>query len=324
VTKEPGKAVRVLKGIGLVVGGILVSPIFLFIAVIPKKLYKTVFLLIALGLGYRYIYPKESVVIGLHRVADAFAYGINMMVRAGMPLWRWLDNETNATFLASIVALFTLIGTVIARRSDLKRERRQQIAKATPRMTVGFAPTGDGKFACTLLNIGGGTALAVKFSFHVLDNPGNHSYSEDVWRIRNSESYHYILPEAKDPKSILLDPIDTSRSPELMVKCEYMDSLDRNHYAFAYGGQSSDGTFMSVGTWHTRTTTKGQSVSMWARAGAYFFLQSERGLARIGNAMRRFLPSDEERNKDWRRGMQKVVETQSEVSSGGPDKPKQV
>lgn len=317
--KEPGRLARIIKGAGLVAGGILISPIALLIAIVPRKLYKPVFLLIALGLGYKYIYPRGSLTAGVHRLADALASGVALTENAGKPLWKWLDNETNATFLASIVALATLIGTIIARRSDLKRERGQQIAKVTPRMTVRFAPTSDGKFNCTLLNIGGGTALAVKFSFHILDNPGNHSYSEDVWRIRNSESYHYILPEARDPKTILIDPIDTSRSPELMVKCDYMDVLDREHRAFAYGGQSSDGTFMSVGTWHTITTAKGQNVSLWARAGAYVFLQSERGFARISNVTRRFAPSDEEKNRDWKRGKQKVVKSESDVSSSGPE-----
>ena len=318
--RRSGSFVTLIKGAGVVAGGILISPLALLIAIVPRKLYKPVFSLIALGLGYKYIYPRGSLKAGVHRLADAFADGVALTVNAGKPLWKWLDNETNATFLASIVALATLIGTIIARRGDLKRERGQQIAKLTPRMTVGFAPTRDGKFQCTLLNIGGGTALAVKFSFHILDNPGNHSYSENVWRVRDSENYHFVLPEAKDPKTILIEQIGTSRSPELMVKCDYMDVLDRDHRAFAYGAQSRDGTFMSVGTWHTITTAKGQNVSLWARAGAYIFLQSERGFARISNATRHFLPSEEEQDRDWRRGKQKVVESKSDVSSSGPEK----
>lgn len=317
--REPRPILEFARKAAIVIGGILVSPLALLLMIVPRKLYKSIFLLLVIFLVYKFVYPRESLALGTHRLSNAFAHGVSKAVDAGRPLWNWLDNETNATFLASIVALATLVITAFTRRTDMKRERDQEIAKVTPKMTVGFAPTSDGKFVCTLLNIGGGTALSVKFSFLVLANPGSHSYSEDTWLEQNSRSYHYVLPEAKDPKAIEIEPIDVSRSPELMVRCEYIDSLDRNHYAFAYGGQSRDGTFMSVGTWHTITTAKGQRRSLWARAGAYLFLQSERGFAMIKDAVRRYGPSEADVNKDWRKGRQEVVPSRSDVSSGGPE-----
>ncbi len=281
---------RILTVLGQILLGILVvalSPLLLAIWLIPKSLYKPLVWLGVLLLGYRYVYPKRNPLPEFRAFYKHFPGWHVATVRIIHSTWTWLDNEANATFLVAMATVLGLFVTYLIRRADETRKFRERLDKRTPNLTVRFTLSEDQGWICTVVNVGAGTALAVKFRFYVVDDAARMaSRSSGLSRrpreflllpddpshvlfLRTDRQFPFLLPNAKSPKTVPIGVIETTTSYEIRVELDYDDVLDREHTQYAGGGQSRDGEIMSVGKWYKTTTPRGQEPSVFTTLKAF-------------------------------------------------------
>lgn len=222
----------------------------------------------------------------------------------GFSAWHWLDNETNATFLAAMIALAGFLWGFVRERKSRNRRLNEQFDKRTPNLTVEFTRKQANEWFCTIINLGAGTALSVYFSFLVLDNAKSKSTGKDVWLSREMLLIPYILGSGRGAHSVKVGILDLEQNRELKVELGYSDVLERKHLKVAHGGQSYDGSIMSVSGWQTSIAVPGSRQGWRRTLVALFAFEVSRSVWFFNQqflpAMEAAAPMFDEKFKAWR------------------------
>ncbi len=168
IPKVIGKALlAALQVLAVVVFGIPFAIVNFFI---PDWAWKPL-IRIAIGLLiYRYIFPRH------HPLVDAawvwhHIVGLTLGIygdRAKVSAWLSVDvHKAALTLLGGAIAF--LYKTAKDRRKE-KRALKEKFDSREPKLTVDFSLDEDGSSTCTVVNVGPGVAMAVKFRFYVWDD----------------------------------------------------------------------------------------------------------------------------------------------------------
>ncbi len=178
-------------------------------------------------------------------------------------------------------------------RRKEKRTLKEKFDSQEPTLTVVFTLAEDGTSTCTLINVGAGNAMSVKFRFYVWDDIHDDDdldsgsikirsrinvllpdEKKQFWRVRESRTFAFVAPRARQPKAVPLGIVPAEPHYGIRVELECVDTLDRRYFQIAEGGQLRDHKFMSVGMWHTsvqeRTYYRSSSLGNLAEAASFY------------------------------------------------------